>query len=80
MTMSKSVSIDTKTAESIFEEIEVIQKRLEALRKKIATFLPHKYGSDEWWEKEEKEADEDIKAGRVVKFESMKDAIKWLNS
>ena len=32
------------------------------------------------WEKEEAESDEDIKTGRVHKFSSVEDAIKWLKS
>ena len=32
------------------------------------------------WEEEEAKADEDIKMGRVHKFSSAEDAIKWLRS
>lgn len=34
----------------------------------------------EEWQKGEREADEDIKAGRVKSFGNAKDAINWLNS
>jgi AbrB family looped-hinge helix DNA binding protein len=32
------------------------------------------------WQKSEKEAEEDIKAGRVKSFDNVKDAMKWLES
>ncbi len=77
MSNRSTVTIDTKTAESIFAEITLIEKRLSALRKKVLQYLrPVSYGSDSWWEKEEQEADEDIRAGRIKELKSVNDLDK----
>lgn len=76
MSNRSTVTIDTKTAESIFVEIGLIEKRLSALRKKVMQFFPASYGSDLWWEKEEQEADEDIRAGRIKELKSVNDLDK----
>lgn len=74
------MTIDTKTAESLLKEIEAMGRSLKALRKKIIRFLPAKYGSDLWWEKEELEADEDIRKGRVFgPFKNADELIKTLH-
>jgi len=65
MAQRSTVTINTKTAESIFKELETMKKSLDALQKKVMELLPMKYGNDAWWKKTEGEADEDIKKGRV---------------
>ena len=80
MSNRSTITIDTKTAEKIFAEIALIEKRLSALRKKVMQFIPASYGSDAWWEKEIKEAESEFKKGKGIRFESANDAIKWLNS
>jgi len=70
--------VDSKAKEQGFAT------RSEFIRSLLRQHLTHEveppYGSDEWWKWSEKKADEDIKKGNVVKFDSVEDAIKWLNS
>ena len=80
MANRSTITIDSKTAENILEEIEVMRKSLETLRRKIMTLLPSKYGSDAWWEKAEREADEDIKAGRYTTYTNVENLIKDLHA
>ena len=78
---NRSTAIDTDTAESIFSEITVLQKKLESLRKRVIKLLPAKYGSDLWWEKENEEALEEVKRGEVYgPFNSAQDLIKSLHA
>ncbi len=80
MNNRSTVTIDTKTAESIFSEISLIEKRLTALRKKVMQYLqPASYGSGSWWEREEQEADEDIRVGRIKELKSVNDLDKPLH-
>lgn len=66
-------TIDTKTVESIFEDIDTVRRSIEVLRKKVLKLLPSRYGSDAWWEKEIGEADAEIKAGRIRELHSVHD-------
>lgn len=75
--MTQVVAIDTKTAKDILTTLQGLKKEVASLRKSL-TEPP--YGSREWWEWSERRVDEDIKAGRVVKFDSVKEAITWLNA
>ena len=75
---TRSTTIDTETAESIFAEITSLQKKLEALKKKVVKLLPAKYGSDLWWEKEHEEASKEMKSGKVRKLTSINDLDKPL--
>ena len=74
--MAQVVTIDTKTAKTLIEVIRDLADEVSSLRET----LEPPYGSKEWWEWSERKADEDIKAGRVVSFDSVEEAIKWLNS
>ncbi|MBI2036095.1 hypothetical protein HYT17_00445 [Candidatus Microgenomates bacterium] len=80
MANRSTVTIDSKTAESIFSEITVLEQKLEALKEKVLRFLPTKYGSDLWWKKEIDEAEELFKKGKGIKFNSAKEATAWLNT
>lgn len=75
-----TITIDVKTAESLFWEVEAMRKRLNLLRKKIIELLPAKYGSDFWWEKSTRQALKEIKKGRGVEFKDIEEASKWLNT
>ena len=66
------------TAEDLFGEILVLEKTLARLKEKILSVLPAKYGSDAWWERSDKEAIKSIEQGRGVKFDNLKEAIKYL--
>lgn len=75
-----TITIDVKTANGIFKEIESLQNALEALKKRIVKILSPEYGSNEWWEKEIKEGLEEVRQGKVKRFNSMEEAVKYLNS
>lgn len=77
---SSTITIDAKTAEAFFLEIEAMEKALTALREKIIRFFPAKYGSRLWWEKSDKEALESIKRGKGIEFDNAKNAISYLHS
>ncbi|OGD98816.1 hypothetical protein A3A49_00690 [Candidatus Curtissbacteria bacterium RIFCSPLOWO2_01_FULL_38_11b] len=70
--------VDEKTKEGGFATRSEFIRNL--LRQYLTQEVEPPYGSDEWWKWSEKKADEDIKRGNVVKFDSVEDAIKWLNS
>lgn len=76
--MTQVISIDTSTAKNILDTLNELKKEVARLRKKFEEEPRH--GSREWWEWSEKRADEDIKGGKVVKFDSVSNAVKWLNS
>jgi hypothetical protein len=80
MTNLQAKTINTKTAESLYRQIQVMGLILEDLRKKVAKLLPAGYGSDLWWEKSDEEAIASIKAGRGKKFKTYEDAVKYLSS
>ena len=75
-----TITIDTKTIKSIFNEVESVQNTLAVLKKRNVKILPSEYGSDGWWEKEIKEGLEEVKKGKVKEFNSMEEAIEYLNS
>lgn len=80
MSNRSTVTIDTKTAESIFSEIALIEKRLSVLRKKVMQFIPASYGSDRWWEKQEALADKEINEGKYTVYENAQDLIADLHA
>lgn len=80
MSNRATVTIDTKTAESIFSEISLIEKRLSVLRKKVMEFVPASYGSDAWWEKEIEGAQQEIKEGKYTVYNNAHDLIKDLHA
>ena len=80
MVNRSTITIDTKTAENILEEIEAMRKSLETLRKKIMTLLPSKYGSYAWWEKEINEGLKEVKEGNLSgPFKNADELIKALH-
>lgn len=68
--------IDTKTLESIFDEVETIRRALAMLRKKILRLLPSEYGSERWWENEMREADAEIQTGKIRELHSVEELDK----
>lgn len=77
--MSQTLTMPVKTINEIFSRLDELTK---AVKKISARLLKEdfSYGSDEWWDKEIKDADDEFKKGKGVLFKSSKDAIKWLNS
>lgn len=67
--MSKSASIDIKTAEKLVREIE----SFEEIKKHILQLLPEEvipYGSKLWWEKEMIGGEEIIKKGKYKVYKN----------
>lgn len=75
----QTVTVSSKTIEQILARLDKLTSEVRAIKSNLFKEEP-RYGSNEWWGKEEREADEDIRAGRVMQFNSVKEAIKWLNS
>lgn len=76
--MNQTVTISQKTLDIIIDRLDELTKEVKTIKQKLAEEPP--YGTTAWWEWSEKKADKDIKSGKVIKFDSVKDAIKWLNS
>jgi predicted transcriptional regulator len=77
--MNQTVTISAKTIDEIFSRLDELTRAV----KKIAAKLSEKeplYGSDEWWDKEIKEAREDIEAGRYTTVNNRKELRQFLAS
>ncbi len=66
--------------EDLLSEVLVMEKALRELKKKLLSALPPKYGSEEWWEKMDSEAEESIRNGEGKKFTTYEEAIHYLHS
>ena len=77
--MSQTVTVPTKTINEIFSRLDELTNAVKKIAAKLSKKEPL-YGSDEWWDKEIKDADDEFKKGKGVLFKSSKDAVKWLNS
>ncbi|MBI3559845.1 hypothetical protein HY087_01825 [Candidatus Gottesmanbacteria bacterium] len=73
-------TLDEQSLVRLAQALSSFSVAADTLRKRIVTLLPAKHGSDLWWEKEELQADEDLKAGRFQAFSSMEEAIHWLDA
>lgn len=75
----QTVTVDAKTFEKILSRLDQLTQEVRTIKSKLFEEEPP-YGSDAWWEWSDNKAKEDIKAGRIMKFDSAVEAIKWLNS
>lgn len=75
----QTITIPAETFEKMVSRLDELTREVKAIKARLFEKEPP-YGSREWWEWSEKKADEDIKAGRVAKFDSVEEAITWLNS
>lgn len=75
----QTVTVPAKTFEKILSRLDQLTQEVRTIKSKLFEEEPP-YGSDAWWEWSDKKAKEDIKAGRIMKFDSAQEAIKWLNS
>lgn len=80
MANSQAKTIDIKTLETLYGDIEVMGKALESLRKRVIDLLPAEYGSDLWWEKSDRRAMKKIAAGKGRKFNSAEEVVRYLES
>lgn len=81
--MSRSITLPKSEFDKLAEEVRKLRSEVRTLSTMLKSLLPSSepvYGSREWWEKEEKEAQEDIRKGRVYGPYSAKEAIKALHS
>ena len=76
--MTQVVAVDHKIIKNILVTLQELKTEVVRLRENVEQEPP--YGSKTWWEWSDKKAQEDIKAERVVKFDSVEEAIRWLNS
>jgi hypothetical protein len=77
--MNQTITVPSKTMEEIFVRLNTLTSEIKAIKAKLFEKEPP-YGTDEWWKWSEIKADEDIKANRLIRFDSVNDAVKWLNS
>lgn len=75
----QTITIPVETFEKLVSRLDELTREVKIIKIRLFDKEPL-YGSKEWWEWSEKKADEDIRAGRVVKFSSAEEAITWLNS
>ena len=76
VTISKRTAVDFLVAKRPSGAV-VKELKMWLLKSLPDSFL--KEGSELWWEREQLLADEDIKAGRVTKFENIDQMVKWLD-
>ncbi len=60
----QTITVPTKTVESILSKLDQLTKQVEAINEKLESAPP--YGSDEWWEWSDKKAMEEIKQGKGI--------------
>ena len=77
--MSQAITVPNKTINDIFTRLDELTNAVKKISLRLFEDEPL-YGSDEWWKRSDKKAIEEIKAGKGVKFNTVQDAIKWLNS
>lgn len=77
--MQQVIPVNSKVLKDILSTLDEVKIEVKKLHKKVEDLGPI-YGSDAWWDKETKEALEEVKKGHVVKFDNVKDAIRYLHS
>lgn len=75
----QTINIPAETFEKLISRLDDLTREVKSIKAKLFDEEPP-YGSKEWWEWSDKKAIEEIKAGKGVKFDSVEEAIKWLNS
>lgn len=76
--MSQVMAVDTGTVKNILSTLRELKEQLIRLNERLESEPP--YGSDSWWQWSNKNAQEDIKAGRYTKIRSKKELNHFLNS
>ncbi len=77
--MNQTIAISSKTTEEILDRLDKLTKEVKTIKTKLFGEEPP-YGSAEWWDWSDKKALGEIKAGKGLKFNTAKEAIKWLKS
>ena len=78
--VNRTKSLDESTMVSLLSELATLSQAAKNVREKLLKIVPVKYGSDLWWEKEEKKGLQEYKEGKFKTFASVKDLMKDLNS
>lgn len=78
VTLPKEIRIKTNMQPGDFVEVKLDEEGRIVLTPKKLVDASHAYFWTEEWQKGELKADEDIKAGRVKRFKSAADAVKYL--
>lgn len=77
---SATVSASDLNTLSLYREVVAMRKNLDNLYHKLVKIIPASEGSDEWWDKENKLAMDDYKAGRYTHYNSVDDFVKSLKT
>lgn len=77
---SAAVSTSDLNTLSLYREVVAMRKNLDNLYHKLVKIIPASEGSDEWWDKENKLAMDDYKAGRYTHYNSVDDFVKSLKT
>ena len=78
ITLPKEIRIKTNMQPGDFVEVKLDEEGRIVLTPKKLVDASQAYFWTEEWQKGERKADEDIKAGRVKRFKSAADAVKYL--
>jgi len=70
--MAQTVTISTKTIDKILTRLDELTKEIRAIKERLLAERPL-YGSNAWWEKEIKEAQQEIKEGKGTVIHNKKD-------
>lgn len=80
VTLPKEIRDKTNMQPGDFVEVELDEEGQIVMKPKKLVDAGQAYFWTEEWQKGEHKADEDIKAGRVKRFKSAKEAIKYLKN
>ena len=80
ITLPKEIRIKTNMQPGDFVEVELDKEGHIVLTPKKLVDASQAWFWTERWQEGERKADEDIKAGRVKRFKSVDDAVKYLES
>lgn len=70
--MANTISVDAKILHQILTRLDTLTKDMQAIKEKVLSQEPS-YGSNEWWEKEIKEADKEFKKGKGIVINNKKE-------
>lgn len=76
--VNRTQSIDESTILSLINELAVLSQAAKNVREKLLKIVPAKYGSDLWWEKSDKEANEQVKRGNYTTVKNEEELKKFL--
>lgn len=65
-----TIAIDTKTLSAIYKDLNALTRVTSSLAEKLEDFLPAKFGSKAWWNKELKASLKSIETGRFTEYPS----------